>query len=95
MIDWGRGEVIASSFDLPHERHVAVADMVFDHARRQVELGRDVVIVLDRSRAWRARTTPRAAAAGARCRAGLDANALAKPKALFGAGARRAQTADR
>jgi len=47
MIDWGRGEVIASSFDLPHERHVAVADMVFEHARRQVELGRDVVIVLD------------------------------------------------
>src|SRR5207249_1064009 len=38
MIDWGRGEVIASSFDLPHERHVAVADMVFEHARRQVEL---------------------------------------------------------
>src|SRR5207302_11032105 len=47
MIDWGRGEVIASSFDLPHERHVAVADMVFEHARRQVELGRDAVIVLD------------------------------------------------
>src|SRR5207247_2428021 len=47
MVDWGRGEVIASSFDLSHERHVAVADMVFDPARRQVELGKDVVIVLD------------------------------------------------
>src|SRR5207247_1351376 len=47
MVDWGRGEVIASSFDLPHERHVAVADMVFEHARRQVELGKDAVIVLD------------------------------------------------
>src|SRR5207247_1049703 len=47
MVDWGRGEVIASSFDLSHERHVAVADMVFEHARRQVELGKDVVIVLD------------------------------------------------
>src|SRR6266550_2832481 len=47
MVDWGRGEVIASSFDLPHERHVAAAEMVFDHARRQVELARDVVIVLD------------------------------------------------
>src|SRR3989441_12391921 len=47
MVDWGRGEVVASSFDLPHERHVAAAEMVFDHARRQVELGRDVVIVLD------------------------------------------------
>lgn len=41
MIDWGRGEVIASSFDLSHERHVAVADMVFEHARRQAELGGD------------------------------------------------------
>src|SRR5438876_2344746 len=38
MVDRGRGEVIASSFDLPHERHVAVAEMVFDHARRQVGL---------------------------------------------------------
>src|SRR3972149_8848836 len=47
MVDWGRGEVIASSFDLPHERHVAVAEMVFEHARRQVEGGRDVGIVLD------------------------------------------------
>src|SRR2546421_459367 len=47
MVDWGRGEVIASSFDLSHERHVAVADMAFEHARRQVELGKDVVIVLD------------------------------------------------
>ncbi|PYP47803.1 MAG: transcription termination factor Rho, partial [Gemmatimonadetes bacterium] len=43
MVDWGRGEVVASSFDLSHERHVAVADMVFEHARRQVELGKDVV----------------------------------------------------
>src|ERR1700688_328606 len=47
LVDWGRGTVIASSFDLPHERHVAVAEMAFEHARRQVELGRDVVIVLD------------------------------------------------
>src|SRR5438552_15925083 len=47
MVDWGRGEVIASSFDLSHERHVAAADMGFDHARRQAELGRRGVIVLD------------------------------------------------
>jgi transcription termination factor Rho len=85
MVDWGRGEVIASSFDLPHERHVAVADMVFDHARRQVELGRDVVIVLDSlTRLARSHNT-----AGKSSRrtltGGLDANALAKPKALFGA----------
>src|SRR5207245_9740923 len=42
-----RSSDLASIFDLPHERHVAAAEMVFDHARRQVELGRDVVIVLD------------------------------------------------
>src|SRR5437870_3815028 len=85
MIDWGRGEVIASSFDLSHERHVAVADMVFEHARRQVELGRDVVIVLDsltrlaRSHNTTGRSSRRTLSGG------LDANALAKPKALFGA----------
>src|SRR5438552_2482353 len=45
MVDWGRGEVIASSFDLSHERHVAVADMTFEHARRQAELGKDDVIL--------------------------------------------------
>ncbi|MBW3655847.1 MAG: transcription termination factor Rho, partial [Gemmatimonadetes bacterium] len=43
----GIGEVIASSFDCPAERHVAVAEMVLEHARRLVESGRDVVIVLD------------------------------------------------
>ncbi len=85
LIDWGRGEVIASSFDLSHERHVAVAEMVFEHARRQVEVGRDVVIVLDSlTRLARSHNT-----AGKSSRrtltGGLDANALAKPKALFGA----------
>ena len=85
MIDWGRGEVIASSFDLPHERHVAVAEMVFDHARRQVELGRDVVIVLDSlTRLARSHNT-----AGASSRrtltGGLDAQAMAIPKSHFGA----------
>ncbi len=85
MVDWGRGEVIASSFDLPHERHVAVAEMVFEHARRQVEVGRDVVIVLDsltrlaRSHNTAGRSSRRTLSGG------LDANALAKPKALFGA----------
>ena len=85
MIDWGRGEVIASSFDLPHERHVAVAEMTFEHARRQVEVGKDVVIVLDsltrlaRSHNTTGRSSHRTLSGG------LDANALAKPKALFGA----------
>jgi transcription termination factor Rho len=85
MIDWGRGEVVASSFDLPHERHVAVADMVFEHARRQVELGRDVVIVLDSlTRLARSHNTA-GRSSGRTMSGGLDANALAKPKALFGA----------
>jgi len=85
MVDWGRGEVIASSFDLPHERHVAVAEMVFDHARRQVELGRDVVIVLDSlTRLARSHNTT-GRGTGRTMSGGLDANALAKPKGLFGA----------
>jgi transcription termination factor Rho len=85
MVDWGRGEVIASSFDLPHERHVAVADMVFEHARRQVEIGRDVVIVLDSlTRLARSHNTA-GRSSGRTMSGGLDANALAKPKALFGA----------
>ncbi|HLQ70045.1 MAG TPA: transcription termination factor Rho [Gemmatimonadales bacterium] len=85
MVDWGRGEVIASSFDLPHERHVAAADMVFDHARRQVELGRDVVIVLDSlTRLARSHNTT-GRGSGRTMSGGLDANALAKPKGLFGA----------
>jgi transcription termination factor Rho len=85
MVDWGRGEVIASSFDLPHERHVAAADMVFDHARRQVELGRDVVIVLDSlTRLARSHNTT-GRGTGRTMSGGLDANALAKPKGMFGA----------
>src|SRR5213080_297615 len=85
MIDWGRGEVIASSFDLSHERHVAVADMVFEHARRQVELGKDVVIVLDSlTRLARSHNTT-GRGSGRTMSGGLDANALAKPKGLFGA----------
>src|SRR5438309_5884301 len=85
MIDWGRGEVIASSFDLPHERHVAAADMVFEHARRQVELGRDVVIVLDSlTRLARSHNTA-SRSSGRTMTGGIDANALAEPKALFGA----------
>src|SRR5213594_4054153 len=85
METWGRGEVIASSFDLPQERHVAVADMVFEHARRQVELGKDVVIVLDSlTRLARSHNTT-GRGSGRTMSGGLDANALAKPKGLFGA----------
>ena len=85
MVDWGRGEVIASSFDLPHERHVAAAEMVFDHARRQVEVARDVVIVLDSLTRLARSHNATGRGSGRTMSGGLDANALAKPKAMFGA----------
>ena len=80
----GRGEVIASSFDCPAERHVAVAEMVLEHARRQVESGRDVVIVLDSlTRLARAyNTTERGT--GRVLSGGIDSGALEKPKRFFG-----------
>jgi len=85
LVDWGRGEVVASSFDLPHERHVAVADMVVEHARRQVEIGRDVVIVLDSlTRLARSHNTA-GRSSGRTMSGGVDSAALARPKALFGA----------
>jgi transcription termination factor Rho len=85
MIDWGRGEVVASSFDLPHERHVAVAEMVFEHARRQVEAGKDVVVVLDSlTRLARSHNTT-GRSSRKTLSGGLDATALAAPKAMFGA----------
>src|SRR5574341_1260803 len=88
LVDWRRGEVVASSFDLPHARHVAVAEMVFEHARRQVEIGRDVVIVLDSlTRLARSHNTA-GRSSGRTMSGGLDANALAKPKALFGSAPR-------
>jgi transcription termination factor Rho len=85
LVDWGRGEVIASSFDLPHERHVAVAEMVVEHARRQVEIGRDVVIVLDSLTRLARSHNAAGKSTGRTMSGGIDAAALAKPKALFGA----------
>jgi transcription termination factor Rho len=85
MVDWGRGEVVASSFDLPHKRHVAVAEMVFEHARRQVELGKDVVIVLDSLTRLARSHNVTGASSRRTLSGGLDANALAQPKAMFGA----------
>ncbi|HEX2080502.1 MAG TPA: transcription termination factor Rho [Longimicrobium sp.] len=80
----GIGEVIASSFDCPAERHVTVAEMVLEHARRQVESGRDVVIVLDSlTRLARAyNTTERGT--GRMLSGGIDSGALEKPKRFFG-----------
>jgi transcription termination factor Rho len=80
----GRGEVIASSFDCPAERHVAVAEMVLEHARRQVESGRDVVIVLDSlTRLARAYNTSERGT-GKMLSGGIDSGALEKPKRFFG-----------
>jgi transcription termination factor Rho len=84
MITWGYGEVVESSFDMPAERHTDVADMVLERARRLVEMGRDVVIVLDSiTRLARAHNTVERGT-GRTLSGGLDATAMAKPKAFFG-----------
>ena len=83
-ISWGVGEVIASSFDQPAQRHVEVVEMVMEHARRLVEGNRDVIIVLDSlTRMARAHNTAERGT-GRTLSGGLDATAMAKPKAFFG-----------
>jgi transcription termination factor Rho len=78
-------EVIASTFDEPAERHVKVADIVLEKAKRLVECGHDVVILLDSiTRLARAYNTV-APASGKMLSGGVDANALHKPKRFFGA----------
>jgi len=84
MITWGYGEVVASSFDMPAVRHTDVTEMVLERARRLVELGKDVVIVLDSiTRMARAYNTVERGT-GRTLSGGLDATAMAKPKAFFG-----------
>ncbi len=84
MIAWGYGEVVASSFDMPAVRHTDVTEMVLERARRMVEMGRDVVIVLDSiTRMARAFNTVERGT-GRTLSGGLDATAMAKPKAFFG-----------
>jgi len=80
-----RGEVIASTFDEPADRHVRVANIVLEKAKRMVECGHDVVILLDSiTRLARAFNTV-APASGKVLSGGVDANALQKPKRFFGA----------
>jgi transcription termination factor Rho len=80
-----RGEVIASTFDEPAERHVKVANIVLEKAKRLVECGHDVVILLDSiTRLARAYNTVQPAS-GKVLSGGVDANALQKPKRFFGA----------
>lgn len=83
-ISWGVGEVISSSFDQPAARHVEVTEMVLNRAHRLVESGKDVVIVLDSlTRMARAHNTAERGT-GRTLSGGLDATAMAKPKAFFG-----------
>src|SRR4029079_15130518 len=78
-------EVVASTFDEPAERHVKIANIVLEKAKRMVECGHDVVIVLDSiTRLARAYNTV-APASGKVLSGGVDANALHKPKRFFGA----------
>ncbi|MGH7467066.1 MAG: transcription termination factor Rho [Longimicrobiales bacterium] len=80
----GYGEVIASSFDHPAERHVGVAEITLERARRRVEHGEDVVIILDSitrlARAYNATEE----GTGRTLSGGLDANSLEKPKRFLG-----------
>ncbi|MGA1840444.1 MAG: transcription termination factor Rho [bacterium] len=80
-----KGEVISSTFDEPPTRHVQVAQMVMERARRLVEYKHDVVILLDSitrlARAYNTLTPP----SGKVLSGGIDANALQKPKRFFGA----------
>ncbi len=79
------GEVISSTFDEPADRHVQVAEMVIDKAKRLVEHGKDVVILLDSitrlARAYNTVVPP----SGKILSGGVDSNALHKPKSFFGA----------
>jgi transcription termination factor Rho len=80
-----KGEVVSSTFDEPHTRHVQVAEMVIEKAKRLVEHKRDVVILLDSitrlARAYNSIVPP----SGKVLSGGVDSNALQRPKRFFGA----------
>jgi len=80
-----KGEVIASTFDRPSEEHTQVAELALEKAKRQVELGRDVVMIVDGitrlSRAYNLAAPP----SGRILSGGIDAGALYPPKKFFGA----------
>lgn len=80
-----RGEVVSSTFDEPAQRHVQVSEMVIEKAKRMVEHGKDVVILLDSiTRLARAYNTV-VPSSGKILTGGVDANALHRPKRFFGA----------
>ena len=80
-----KGQVVSSTFDEPATRHVQVAEMVIEQAKRLVETGKDVIILLDSitrlARAYNATVPP----SGKILSGGVDSNALHKPKRFFGA----------
>ncbi|PAF51967.1 transcription termination factor Rho [Helicobacter sp. 13S00477-4] len=80
-----KGQVFSSTFDLPSANHIRVAELVLERAKRRIEMGKDVVILLDSitrlARAYNA-ITP---SSGKVLSGGVDANALHKPKRFFGA----------
>ena len=80
-----KGQVFSSTFDMPATNHIRVADLVIEFAKRKVEMGKDVVILLDSitrlARAYNAATP----SSGKVLSGGVDANALHKPKRFFGA----------
>lgn len=80
-----KGEVIASTFDEPPERHVQVADMVLEKAKRLVEHKRDVIILLDSITRLARAYNVIVPASGKVLSGGVDANALQRPKRFFGA----------
>ena len=84
MENTGFGEVVSSSFDFPAERHTSVAEITLERARRWVEMGKDVVLVLDSiTRLARAYNTVEDGT-GKTLSGGLDAGSLEKPKRFFG-----------
>lgn len=84
MEQCGFGEVIASTFDRPAERHIQVAEMTLERARRRVEQGEDVIIILDSiTRLARAYNSAQSGS-GRTMSGGLDTNALEKPKRFLG-----------
>ncbi len=92
MEQCGFGEVIASTFDRPAERHAQVAEMTLERARRRVEQGEDVVIILDSiTRMARAYNTLENGS-GKTLSGGLDANSLEKPKRFLGSARKISET---
>jgi len=84
----GFGEVIASSFDFPPDRHISIAELTLERSRRRVEMGEDVVIILDSiTRLARAYNTVERGS-GKTLTGGLDANSMEEPKRFLGSARR-------